>query len=220
MWNATTDFIQARCVLDSFFDGKHSGNDAIIQVVTNSVMRRIARRFANSNRTTDVLSFRLADKTHASRLARRNALQTPWDTVLTSFPPSKYIDIETLSSMSPEQFEKRLEEGNLNPSADDSTSTLPEQPQEVGTIMLAIDYCERMARKRNIPLEYYLMLATTHGLAHLVGHVHYVEKDYVAMKQAEHIAIRDVSQQIGFGDAVEADSLPSARSNLPKSYLP
>lgn len=205
-------------------------------------MRRLSRRFGDSSRTTDVLSFRLADKTIASRLARRNPVKMSWEKVTSSLPPAKYMNLDTIRNTPPEELAKYIAKCRAYYFKDDPDlperdfprqesfmqeslkqeppkQKPPAQPNEVGTIALAVDYCHRVARKRNIPLEYYLMLATTHGMAHLVGFVHNSDKDYLDMKRAEEEAIEAVKIQVGFGNIEEQNARASAPVNLPTSYL-
>lgn len=167
-------------------------------------MRRFASRYLRSRHTTDVLSFRMADDAAPPRRARRvGSSHSPppidWG-MFANLPADKYVGL------------------NNAPSSDNNTLDRPPSPPrpcELGTVVLAPDYCARLARARGVAEGYYALLATVHGLAHLVGHDHDSEKARASMKVAERLAVDAVlcAHYASDGDCNDAGG------ELPRTYL-
>lgn len=166
-------------MLDSFDSGRYRTKDATICMVTNAEIRRLGKEYADDGRVTDVLSFRMGE------------------------------DV-------PEGCDEDIDKGSVswgalfNPSASPSHMLHKDLdvnqvmvPNEMGSVYLALNYCERVAARRGIDTQYYILMATVHGLAHLAGHDHANPEEYSRMKNVEEKALNLINPY-----------------SYPKSYLP
>lgn len=154
-------------------------------------------KYALLRKPTDVLSFRLSDTSPRS--------PSVFDEHhLRALRNAPYLDPST---------------GDLiTPSIADNGDTL-DIPDELGSIFLAVPYCQRIARNRCMSIHEYLLLATVHGMAHLVGHVHNTRAARTEMKAAEVEVLDALRDTYGFTDNLEA-ARHAGKPFMPRSYLP
>lgn len=167
-----------------------------IAIITNQRIRSLNTRYAGHRQTTDVLSFRLTD--HSRKFNNNNI---PFQSQLKQLSQAPYLDINT------GQF--------ISPSNHITNNILTTITHDLGTIFLAIDYCNRIANRKNIPLDLYLLLATTHGIAHLVGYDHHTSFEYKQMQQVERNALKAIQQ----ANLLSQSNLSLFHSNKTLSYL-
>ena len=184
---------KAQCIRDTISNGQYNSHSLTISIVTNQRIRSLNTRYAGNRQTTDVLSFRLTDQ---SRKSKFNNI--PIQSQFQQLSQAPYLDIHTGQFISP-----------LNQINNDYLTTIT---HDLGTIFLAIDYCNRMANRKNIPLDLYLLLATTHGIAHLTGYDHHTPFEYNQMQQVEREVLKVIQQ---------ANLLPQSSNHSKKtlSYL-
>lgn len=88
-----------------------------------------------------------------------------------------------------------------------------DQMNEIGSVYIAPDYCERVANRRGIATSHYITLATVHGLAHLAGYDHESDDEYQDMKLCEEKGIKSL-HGLDLNLEKEGNKLP-----IPLSYL-
>lgn len=81
-------------------------------------------------------------------------------------------------------------------------------PADLGTIVLAVPLCRKLAIRRGLTVHEYLELACAHAMAHLDGHDHHDVISTSAMRTTEKNLL-DVAR-----------ALTPSRVGLPQSYLP
>lgn len=155
--------VKAERVRDVLENGTYKTHEATIILTSNPRIRKLNRRYGASPATTDVLTFRLADKPafHDEVLS--------YQSLMNALRDSPYLNTET----------GQLERG-------------PEITPDLGTIFMAVPYCHRLALKNGMTLPDYLLLCCVHGMAHLVGHNHDTPERYARMQDAERAAISAV----------------------------
>lgn len=216
-------------------NGELRAKDVVLVLVSNTTMRRLARIYASIPRTTDVLSFRLADETPASLRARRAPFRHSWASIFDRLPPSKYLsrppkaaeDGEAGDAGRENVLDAAIAGAATAAAAGDASMVMeepPAMPSEAGTVVLAPDYCDRIAGRRNIASWHYRLLAMTHGLAHLAGHDHHTARDTRTMKLAEQHAISTLRANTalyaeGEGE-VSIDDNGGTHLHWPGSYIP
>lgn len=141
---------------------------------------------------TDILSFRRDDNLHPHIKLRSDSQSSTSDT----FPENPvYIDPETgQQTVRPVQF-----------------------PDDLGDIMLNVQYCRRTALSYGWLLDNYLPVVLTHGLAHLMGFTHETPEAYASMKAAEEGALRKLAGEQSKSRGADKFFLDGTS---PQSYLP
>lgn len=199
---------QAQCARDLFDGGKFQHHDATITLTNNAHMTILNAKYALKRFPTDVLSFRWDDTCTKKRISGRAPPDT-FQQELDALKNAPYLDMDSNTLIMP----------STNSNARDSR--VPVIAPELGTIFLSVEYCNRIARQRRLHLHDYILLATVHGLAHLVGHVHQDKHSYQAMKRAEIdvlTALRESSHTPS--EDQSAGHQRRQHTNLPQSYLP
>lgn len=178
-----------------------------IALIDNRYMTILNARYALKKIPTDVLSFRLADKGRDSRHGKRDGSSLSFEEELQALQNAPYIDPVTGNLISPQGHNQHL---------------IPRVPRDLGTIFLSVEYCHRIAKKKGMLGQDYLLLATVHGLTHLVGHVHKAEASYAQMKRAEE-GVMDVLRNELISDENSALTNCVGESTgkryIPRSYL-
>lgn len=161
----------------------------------------------------------LSTNKHLTLLNARHALiRSPTDVL--SFPQSY--------STLPPEFRNLQNAPYLDPHSGQLLQSSPyhsqlsELSRYLGTMFISVEYCHRIARKRRMHTQDYLLLATVHGMAHLAGYVHGTPALYKRMKQAEQHVLGVIRQQLSADHGApltdDIDDAPHARY-LPQSYL-
>lgn len=191
-------------MLTSFKNGRYRTVDAALIFVTNGSMRKLAGRLLGERHTTDVLSFRYIEPETGVKNNRDDDARTPWDLMFTSTITGQKNDSETVTTAT------SADNGLTGNVADASETFLS---NDLGAVIIAPDYCSRVAKRRGIAAPHYLLMAVTHGLAHLSGHDHETDAEYMEMKAAEEKALQKIR------DHAAINSYIHDMHSLPKSYL-
>lgn len=144
-------------------------------------MRKLNHRYAGLKETTDVLSFRFADK----KSQRSDELD--YASILEQLKTSPYLNLETGTIESP--------------------TTAPEITPELGTIFLAAPYCEKLAKQSAMETQDYLLVCCVHGMAHLAGYDHQSEEQAEEMRAVEQQAIGSLLSS-GLAQDIPSSYLP------------
>lgn len=148
-------------------------------------MRSINGRYGKGSYTTDVLSFRHAQK---PRRRRHEPVDILHDDILARLKHAPYLDVT---------------KGELRVAKEEELPT-----PELGYVILAVDYCKRMAKSRGMHTDEYLLACSAHALCHLAGMTHDTRAEYDAMRHAEQNGL----------NAVRACALGEGM-RVPQSYL-
>lgn len=162
--------MQAERTLELLKDGRYCDHDVTIALTDNRHMTVLNARYALKRTPTDVLSFRLADNGKQNRSYGHKKPNLTFEEELNALRNAPYLDPTTGQLISSQELDQRL---------------IPPIPKDLGTVFLSVEYCCRIAKKRGMLRHDYLLLATVHGLAHLVGYVHKTGATYAEMKRAE-----------------------------------
>lgn len=179
-------------MLDTFNNGMYRDNDVGITLCSNRAMRSLTMQYTGDRHVTDVLTIRLSDILGSPNDEDPSQDAFPW-----------HVMFANLAAAS------NSKDLLLTNKANGNSKDYRIQLKELGNIVIAPDYCTRVANKRGIELPYYMTMVTAHGLAHLVGHDHDTDANYAKMKQAEKFALGMIR-----------DSLKEERGIMPTSYLP
>lgn len=178
-----------------------------VTLTDNRHMTILNARYALKKMPTDVLSFRLADNGRHSGHGKRDKSSLNFEEELQALQNAPYLDPQT---------------GELISSHGHNRHLIPEIPNDLGTIFLSVEYCHRIAKTRGMLRQDYLLLATVHGLAHLVGYVHKTRAKYAEMKRAEE-SLMDVLRKelITDDNSILTDCVGESASKryVPRSYL-
>eukprot|EP00177_Eucheuma_denticulatum_P001602 GFKZ01002870.1.p1 GENE.GFKZ01002870.1~~GFKZ01002870.1.p1 ORF type:complete len:232 (+),score=13.27 GFKZ01002870.1:79-696(+) len=173
-------------------NGRFRDHDVAINLTTNKHLTILNARYALIRSPTDVLSFRHSHSTLSPEF--RNLQNAP------------YFDPRSGQLLKSSPYH----------------SQLSELSRYLGTMFLSVEYCQRMARKRGMYTQDYLLLATVHGMAHLAGYVHGTPTSYKRMKQVEQHVLGVVRQQMSAEEDAEFTDVSDnahLKRYLPQSYL-
>jgi len=176
-----------------------------IFLTSNDRISKINEEYTGVRRPTDVLSFRLADPPSAVNF---QSGATPygfqWD--LDGLRNKPYLDLDTGELISPQG----------NEGTEDTRVPVTEIPKDLGSVFLAPDYCStRCLKPVELRLCDYALLATMHGIGHLVGYNHDTPAQYEAMRGAEVEVLKTVEAEVGLAAAIQDPRV----KNVPASYL-
>lgn len=175
-------------------------------------MKVLNARYTLKKTPTDVLSFRLADPSPRQKISGRKLDGDLFDIQLEALKDAPYLDLQSKKIIMPREKDVWHRQG---------MPEIPEIPRDLGTIFLSVEYCHYMARKRGMRRHDYILLATVHGLAHLVGHDHKTPKSHSLMKKAEEQALAALCLRFSTVDS-DMPTTKTAfkyRSDMPQSYL-
>lgn len=196
-------------MLNSFKNGRYQSVNAALVFVTNGSMRKLAGSYLGERKTTDVLSFPYLDtKSTVSGKNKNEVTATPWEMMFSPTLTEKYTDTEIETA--PATVKNEMSANTIE-ARDDLLSN------DLGTLIIAPDYCSRVAKRRGIAAPHYILMAVAHGLAHLAGHDHETDVEYMDMKKAEEKAMQTISETIR-NHGNEGSNINSI-GLLPKSYL-
>jgi rRNA maturation RNase YbeY len=127
-------------------------------------MRALNFAYRGRAESTDILTFRLADPPAVSNVA--GLPEMPGKLL----PGSHYLCADT-----GKQLDAQNDPWHL--------------PKDIGDVFVNVQLSSRTASAEKVPLDVYLPVIVTHGLAHLVGLTHGDEENYREMKEAEREAL-------------------------------
>lgn len=203
---------QAQCTRNLLAAAHYPRHDACITLTTNFHITVLNGKYALRRKPTDVLSFRLCDISPRRRAPSSTATSNPARTLddhLYALRDAPYLDVASGALVSPRA-------GDDHPHAH---ALRPAVPEHLGDIFLSVEYCRRVARERRMSLHEYLLLASVHGMAHLVGYTHNTVPKRDAMKEAE-VQVLDVLRERYDLEGDEDAAREAGKPFLPRSYLP
>jgi rRNA maturation RNase YbeY len=86
----------------------------------------------------------------------------------------------------------------------------PKPVQDLGDVVVSVEYCARYATMHGWTVQEYLPLVFAHGFAHLAGYTHDQPQAHGAMKEVETAVLR----QLGYPRLSTGN-----KTELPASYL-